>query len=112
ADIAYMVDQSHNLKGKIEAMIQTVSAAQELCARAALVEHERLAKLQQSCSLVDAEETLRGAFFVDVRPIVAEWRKAKGLPEDPMKAFRESGYLERITRERRTKNSGASASYA
>ena len=112
AAIAYMVDQSHNLKGKIEAMIQTVSAAQELYARAALVEHERLAKLQQSCLLVDAEETLRGAFFVDVRPIVAEWRKAKGLPEDPMKAFRESGYLERITRERRAKNSGASASYA
>ena len=30
ADIAYMVDQSHNLKGKIEAMIQTVAVAQEL----------------------------------------------------------------------------------
>ena len=112
ADIAYMVDQSHNLKGKIEAMIQTVCTAQELYARAALVEHERLAKLQESCSLVDAEETLRGAFFTDVRGVVAEWRKSKGLPEDPMKMFRESGYLERITRERRPKNTGAGASYA
>ncbi len=112
ADIAYMVDQSHNLKGKIEAMIQTVCTAQELYARAALVEHERLTKLQASCSLVEAEETLRGAFFTDVRPMVAEWRKAKGLPEDPMKAFRGSGYLERITRERRAKNTGSGASYA
>ena len=112
ADIACMVDQSHNLKGKIEAMIQTVCTAQELYARAALVDHERLAKLQQSCSLIDAEETLRGAFFTDVRAVVAEWRKAKGLPEEPMKAFRESGYLERITGERRARNSGASASYA
>lgn len=112
ADIAYMVDQSHNLKGKVEAMIQTVCTAQELYARAALVDHERLAKLQQSCSLLDAEETLRGAFWLDLRPTVAEWRKSKGLPEDPLKAFRESGYLERITRERKARNSGASASYA
>ena len=112
ADIAYMVDQSHNLKGKIEAMIQTVCTAQELYARAALVDHERLAKFQQNCSLVDAEETMRGAFWQDTRDIVAEWRKAKGLPVDPLSAFRESGYLERITRERQEKNTGASASYA
>jgi L-rhamnose isomerase/sugar isomerase len=112
ADIAYMVDQSHNLKGKIEAMIQTVCTAQELYARAALVDHGRLAKLQQDCSLVDAEETLRHAFWLDVRPIVTEWRRAKGLPVDPMQAFRESGYAERIVRERREKNLGATASYA
>jgi len=112
ADIAYMVDQSHNLKGKIEAMIQTVCTAQELYARAAMVDHERLAGLQQSCSLVDAEETLRGAFWTDTRSIVAEWRRSKGLPGDPLLAFRESGYLERASRERSARNSGASASYA
>ena len=112
ADIAYMVDQSHNLKGKIEAMIQTVCTAQELYARAALVDHERLASLQQKCSLVDAEETLRGAFWQDVRPAIREWRKSRGLPEEPMEAFRGSGYLERITRERADKHLGASASYA
>jgi L-rhamnose isomerase / sugar isomerase len=112
ADVAFMVDQSHNLKGKIEAMIQTVCTAQELYAKAAMIDHEGLAKLQDSCSLVDAEETLRGAFWVDARPIVRDWRKAKGLPEDPMRAFRESGYLERITQERRERNVGATASYA
>ena len=41
ADIAYMVDQSHNLKGKIEAMIQTVTMAQELFSKAALVDASR-----------------------------------------------------------------------
>ena len=111
-EIAFMVDQSHNLKGKIEAMIQTVSTAQELYAKAALVDHARLTELQQKCELVDAEEWLRGAFWTDVRPMVAEWRKAKGLPVDPMNAFRESGYLERVTRERRERHLGASASYA
>jgi L-rhamnose isomerase/sugar isomerase len=112
ADIAYMVDQSHNLKGKIEAMIQTVCTAQELYARAALVDHGHLAKLQQDCSLVDAEETLRGAFWLDVRPAVREWRESRGLPEDPLLAFRSSGYLERVTRERSEGNRGTSASYA
>jgi L-rhamnose isomerase/sugar isomerase len=112
ADIAYMVDQSHNLKGKIEAMIQTVCTAQELYARAALVDHGSLARLQQECSLVDAEETLRGAFWQDVRPAIQEWRKARHLPADPMQAFRASGYLERITRERSEKNRNTTASYA
>jgi len=112
ADIAYMVDQSHNLKGKIEAMIQTACTAQELYARAVLVDHEHLSKLQQACSLVDAEETLRGAFWEDVRPAIREWRKARSLPDDPMQAFRSSGYVERITCERKEKNSGASGGYA
>jgi L-rhamnose isomerase/sugar isomerase len=112
SDIGYMIDQSHNLKGKIEAMIQTVCTAQELYARAALVDHGRLAKLQQDCSLVDAEETLRGAFWQDVRPAIAQWRKGRNLPEDPMQAFRTSGYLERIIRERTEQNRASSGSYA
>ena len=66
---------------------------------AVLVDHDRLSKLQQDCSLIDAEETLRGAFWQDVRPTIREWRKSRGLPEDPLQAFRSSGYLERITRE-------------
>jgi L-rhamnose isomerase/sugar isomerase len=99
SDIAFMVDQSHNLKGKIEAM-------------AALVDQARLAVFQKNCSLVDAEETLRGAFWIDVRPAIREWRRGKGLPDDPMTAFRESGYLERITRERRERNMGAKSTYA
>lgn len=112
ADIAYMIDQSHNLKGKIEAMIQTVCTAQELYARAVLVDHAALSKLQEECSLIDAEETLRGSFWLDVRPAIREWRKSRGLPEDPLQEFRISGYLDRITRERSEKNRGASASYA
>jgi L-rhamnose isomerase / sugar isomerase len=112
ADVAFMIDQSHNLKGKIEAMIQTVSAAQELHAKAALVDRERLAHLQDSCSLIEAEECFRSAFWHDVRPIIREWRRARGLPEDPLQVFLESGYLERATRERRDRNVGAVASYA
>ncbi|MGH9573944.1 MAG: TIM barrel protein [Candidatus Acidiferrales bacterium] len=112
ADIAFMIDQSHNLKGKIEAAIQTVCTAQELYAKAALVDQQRLAVFQKECAVVDAEECLRSAFWIDVRPMIREWRRGRGLPEEPMKAFRESGYLERITRERRDRNMGAKSTYA
>jgi L-rhamnose isomerase/sugar isomerase len=112
ADIAYMVDQSHNLKGKIEAMIQTVTIAQQLFAKAALVDFEELASAQKNCDLVKAETLLQDAFNTDVRPAIRDWRASKGLPEDPMEAFRQSGYLERISKERAAKNSQNVSSYA
>jgi L-rhamnose isomerase / sugar isomerase len=112
ADIAYMVDQSHNLKGKIEAMIQTVTVAQELFSKAALVDHQALAAGQNNCDLVRAESLLQDAFSTDVRPAIQKWRASKGLPGNPMEAFRQSGYLERVTKERAARNSQNISSYA
>jgi L-rhamnose isomerase/sugar isomerase len=112
SEVAYMIDQSHNLKGKMEAMVQTVCAAQEIFARAALVDRETLAELQDSSRLVEAEECLRAAFWTDVRPAVRAWRKERGLPEDPLQALRESGYVERIRQERGAKNARSVSSYA
>jgi len=112
ADIAYMIDQSHNLKDKIEAMIQTVTTALELYAKAALVDHDRLTGCQERCALVDAETCLRDAFSTDVRPLIREWAQSKGLPTDPLEAFRQSGYMERITAERAQRNMAIASSYA
>ncbi len=112
ADVAYMIDQSHNLKGKIEAMIQTVTSAQELYAKAAIVDHEKLAAAQAKCALVDAEVCLKEAFSTDVRPAIRDWARSHGLPEDPMAAFRQSGYLERITQERGKRAAAQVSSYA
>jgi len=112
ADIAYMIDQSHNLKGKIEAMIQTVTVAQELFSKAALVDGRELAAAQNNCDLMRAESLLQDAFATDVRPAIQEWRESKGLPKNPMEAFRQSGYLERITKERAARNLRSVSSYA
>jgi L-rhamnose isomerase / sugar isomerase len=109
---AFMIDQSHNLKGKIEAMVQTVVTAQDLYAKAALVDQEKLVGLQDACSLVEAEEAFRGAFWTDVRPWLGEWREQRGLAADPMAALRAGGYVERITAERKEKNAGGASSYA
>ena len=111
-DIAFMIDQSHNLKGKMEAMVQTVATAEELYAKAALVDLEQLEALQSECRLVEAEECFRSAFWTDVRPLVREWRRSRGLPEDPLLALAESGYVDKITAERGSRNMKAVTSYA
>jgi L-rhamnose isomerase/sugar isomerase len=111
-EIAYMIDQSHNLKGKIEAMIQTVVQAQALVAKAALVDCDGLAGAQRACDLVRAETCLQDAFATDVRDAVREWRAINGLPADPLAAFRDSGYLERITKARSGRPLGDGSAYA
>jgi L-rhamnose isomerase/sugar isomerase len=114
--IEYMIDQSHNLKPKIEAMIQTVMTAQELYAKASLIDQGDLHGWQVRGQIIDAERTLKRAFDTDVRPIVADWRKSHGLPEAPLDAFRQSGYQEiaAADRKKRRETTGIqqSSSYA
>ncbi|MBS1801015.1 MAG: sugar isomerase [Acidobacteria bacterium] len=112
ADVAFMIDQSHNLKGKMEAAVQTVMTAQEIYARAALVDQGLLSELQDKCDLVAAEEHFRGCFWTDVRPLAREWRQSKGLAADPLAELRDSGYVEETVKSRAAKNAGSVASYA
>src|SRR5437879_6213219 len=67
---------------------------------------------QKSCHLVKAESLLQDAVATDVRPAIEARRNSKGLPKDPMEAFQQSGYLERITKERSVRNSQSVSSYA
>jgi L-rhamnose isomerase/sugar isomerase len=109
---SFMVDQSHNLKGKMEAMVQTVVTAQELYAKAALIDQDKLAELQDSCNIVEAEEEFRSAFWEDVRPMVADWREKRGLPRSPLAELRNCKYVERVSAERGVKNNSTQSSYA
>ncbi|MDB6076368.1 MAG: xylA 1 [Akkermansiaceae bacterium] len=99
-EIEYMIDQSHNLKPKIEAMIQTVCTAQELYAKAALVDLPALARAQAECNVVDAEMILKKAFNTDVSAALESWRAARGLAPDPLQAHRASGYAGKAAAER------------
>ncbi len=112
SEIAFMIDQSHNLKGKMEAMIQSVVTAQELYARAALIDRSGLEELQSSCRLVEAEEVFRNAFWTDIRLLVREWREARGIPAEPLAELARNGYVERAAADRAARNRGAVASYA
>jgi len=99
-EIAFMIDQAHNLKPKVEAMIQSVMQAQELYAKAMLVDYQALVELRLRGDIMGAESLLQNAFFTDVKPALASWRDHRGLPSNPLKAHRESGYASTAARER------------
>jgi L-rhamnose isomerase / sugar isomerase len=97
---AYMVDQSHNVKDPVEALLMTVDNLQRAWTRALLVDRAALDQHQERNDVVMAEETLRSAFETDVRPLVAEARRLAGGALDPIGAVRASGYRAQAARAR------------
>lgn len=89
--IAYMIDQSHNLKPKVEAMVQTAVTAQELYLKALLVPVDRLLDAQARMDIVGAEEIYRKTFYHDVNAALGEWRRHHGREANPLEAYRTSG---------------------
>ncbi|GHO48230.1 L-rhamnose isomerase [Ktedonospora formicarum] len=106
--VDYMIDQSHNLEPKVEAMIQSILHIQSAHTRALLVNYAALAQAQAAGDTLAAYRVLRDAFETDVRPLLAEARESMGLDPDPIRAFRASGYAERVARERPQAAGGAS----
>lgn len=106
AQVMYMFDQSHNLKDKIEATIQSTMFVQETYAKALLVDRPALRAAQDANDVMQAEEVLRDAFHTDVRPVLAEWRETKGLAAHPLQAYRASGYSAQVAEERTARHGG------
>lgn len=100
AKIAYMVDQSHNLKNKIEASLGTVDMAQKLYLKAQRVDRKKLAAAQNKGDIVMAERCLVDAYETDVRDLLAEWRMSHDLPPDPVAEYRASGHQQKAAAER------------
>ena len=99
-DVAFMLDQCHNVENKIEGQIRSVLNVQEMTARVLLLDTDALGAAQKSGDVLAANDVFMDAFHTDVRPALAEWRSARGLPADPQRAFRESGYQEKIAADR------------
>jgi L-rhamnose isomerase/sugar isomerase len=99
-DIAFMIDQSHNVEGKIDAMIHSVMNIQTAYAKALLVDEARLEEAQAVGDVLGAHRILFQAFETDVRPLLARLREQLGVSEDPVAAFREGGYGAALVRER------------
>ncbi len=100
--IAYMIDQSHNIEPKIEAMIQSVLNVQAAYTKALLVDRAALREAQEAGDVLGAYRVLQAAYETDVRPLLSEVRTRQGLAPDPIAAFRASGYAERVAGERAT----------
>ena len=95
-----MLDQCHNIEDKIAGQIRSVLNVQEMTARALLVDREALDAAQAAGDVLAANGILMDAFYTDVRPALAEWRAARGLPADPMAAYAASGYARSIIDDR------------
>ncbi|MER7938043.1 MULTISPECIES: L-rhamnose isomerase [unclassified Streptomyces] len=100
SEVAFMLDQCHNIEAKIPAIIRSVMNVQEATAKALLVDREALADAQTSGDVLGANAVLMDAYDTDVRPLLREVRDEMGLDPDPLAAYRRSGWAERIVAER------------
>jgi L-rhamnose isomerase / sugar isomerase len=100
AGIAFMLDQCHNIEPKIPGQIRSVMNVQEATAKVLLVDLDALDRAQAAGDVLAANAVLMDGYNTDVRPLLAELREEQGLHPDPMKAYLESGYAERIVAER------------
>jgi L-rhamnose isomerase/sugar isomerase len=101
-EVAFMIDQSHNVEGKIGAMVQSAVNIQTAYAKALLVDEERLAEAQREGDVLGAHRILLEAYETDVRPLLARLRERLGIAADPLTALREGGYEDALARERGT----------
>ena len=99
--IDYMIDQAHNIEPKIEAMILSVTNLQEAYAKALLVDRSMLTDARLSGDVLGAHRVLLDAYATDVRPLCAKVREDLGASAEPVAAFRQSGYLEKVAEERK-----------
>lgn len=99
-EVAFMLDQCHNIEKKIPGQIRSVLNVQEMTARALLIDRQALSAAQAAGDVLGANGILMDAFYTDVRPALAEWRESRGLPGDPMASYAASGYQEKIEADR------------
>lgn len=95
-NVAYMIDQSFNIEGKVAPMIYSVLNCQEAYAKALLVPRAQLRAAQAAGDVLGAHQLLTDAFRSDVRPLLAQVRAELGVPPDPLAAYRASGYEAKI----------------
>ena len=98
--VAYMIDQSHNIEPKLEAMLLSVLNCQTALAKALIVDYKGLSELQQAGDVLGAHKLLMDAFETDVRPLLAEVRTRSGVPVDPIAELRTSGIEKKLAAER------------
>ncbi len=107
-NVAYMIDQSHNIEGKIAPMILSVLNCQEAYAKSLLVPRRDLAEAQAAGDVLGAHHLLTEAYRTDVRPLLAQVREEIGVPSDPLTAYRASGHDQKLAAERGAASGGRS----
>ncbi|MFE9308908.1 L-rhamnose isomerase [Streptomyces sp. NPDC006706] len=100
SEVAFMLDQCHNVEAKIPAIIRSVMNVQEATAKALLVDRNALSAAQDSGDVLEANAVLMDAYNTDVRPLLREVREEMGLDPEPLAAYRRTGWAEKIVADR------------
>lgn len=108
-DVAYMIDQSHNIEPKLEAMLVSVLNCQTAYAKALIVDWKDLREMQLAGDVLGAQQKYVEAFETDVRPLLAQVRTEKGINPDPIAAYRADGRVKKLAEERGLAISAGSA---
>ena len=99
-DLAWMIDESHNIKDPLEDLLQSVEAIMIAYAQALIVDTPALKAAQESNDVVRAQEILQGAYRTDVRPLVAEARKRAGGAIAPVELYRSANVRNQLISKR------------
>ena len=106
AEVAYMIDQSHNIEPKLEAMLVSVLNCQTAYAKALIVDYEGLRARQLEGDVLGAHRVYVDAFETDVRPLLAQIRLEQDRPPDPLAAYRADDRAAHVAAQRGTAETG------
>ncbi len=102
ADVAWMIDASHNVKDPLEDLLQSVEAIKTAFAKALLVDRTKLTEAQETNDPALAQEVLQDAFQTDVRPLLREARIQSKGAANPIHLYRDLQVREQLIKERGT----------
>jgi len=98
---AYALDQMARAEERIPSVLKSVDALKRSIARAALLDETALGGIQKESDIIAANvESERALLHADTTPIVMESYVRRGLHPAPLTAYYESGYQEKIEKER------------
>ena len=107
-NIAYMIDQSHNVTDPIESLILSANEIVNSYAKSLLVNYSLLDKTQDNNDAIKSMQILKTAFNTDVSPIVAMARYENGNSIDPISTYRTLDYKKKKSLTRKNKSGSSS----
>lgn len=99
-DVAYMLDQNHNIENKLEGVVLSIHNCQVAYAKALIIDRKRLHAAQAAGDVLGGHSVLMDAYETDVRPLLAQIRTELNVPTDPIAAVRADSYTRKIAAER------------
>ena len=107
-NIAYMIDQSHNITDPIESLILSANEILFNYVKSLLVNYEELEYYQNKNDPIKCMQILKNAFKTDVTPLIGMVRYEQSNAIDPISVYRTLNYKLNKSKIRKTSQGNAS----